>query len=330
MTKKDRFRRLSLLFAMIIVSILPACRKEGEKRGTVCSGTVEAVEVFVRTEIAGKVVSFSPEEGDFLKKGEVIAKIDTERLESVRDELEGKIAELEARLSLLKKGARIEEIKRAQAAKDQAFAQLAEMKREFARVKELVASGALPKAELDRAKTKLKVAEKGYEQAEKSYQIVKKGARLEEIRMAEAALTQVKARLKSVLRDIERGTIRSPRDGILAEKLSQEGEFLPAGGLVAKIIDLRKPWVKVYVKETDFGKIRLGDRAEVRIDAFPGRVFAGRVSFLSPEAEFTPKEVETKEERVKLVFGVKVIVENSKGYLKPGLPADVIIIPKGN
>jgi HlyD family secretion protein len=332
MEREEWVKRFQFIFILILVAIisLPACRNEEGQKGIVCSGTVEAIEVFVRAEVSGRVVSFTGKEGELVKKGELIAEIDTEQLEITKEEIEGEVAELNARLTLLKKGARAEEIKRAEAAKDQALAQLTEMRREFVRVKQLVATEALPKAELDRAETRLKVAEKGYEQAEKNYQLVKKGARLEEIKIAEAALTQARARLKSVETDIDRAKVKSPRDGIVAERLTEVGEFLTRGSLIAKIVDLKKPWVKVYVSEIDFGKIRLGDQAEVRIDAFPERVFIGRVSFLSPEAEFTPKEVETKEERLKLVFGVKVTVENDELYLKPGLPADVVIIPEGN
>lgn len=118
----------------------------------------------------------------------------------------------------------------------------------------------------------------------------------------------------------------APISAVVLRKNSEIGEMVQAGAAVYTLGDIDRPWVKVYVKENKLGLIKYGQKARVTVDTFPDRIFDGIVSFLSSEAEFTPKNVQTKEERVKLVFAVKVTVENRNGELKPGMPADVDIL----
>jgi len=120
----------------------------------------------------------------------------------------------------------------------------------------------------------------------------------------------------------------SPISGVVLRKNGELGETLSAGTPVFTIGDLENPWVKVYVKEDRLGQIKLGQKADVRVDSFKNKTYEGTVTFISSEAEFTPKNVQTEEERVKLVFGVKVKVKNENGELKPGMPADVKITLK--
>ena len=120
-------------------------------------------------------------------------------------------------------------------------------------------------------------------------------------------------------------TIVAPAGGIVTHKAAEAGEMVFAGATVVTLAELDSVYVMIYLTEGDVGRVRLGDAADVEIDAFPGRPFPGRVTYISPEAEFTPKNVQTKEDRVKLVFGVKIEIENREGLLKPGLPADAAI-----
>jgi HlyD family secretion protein len=119
--------------------------------------------------------------------------------------------------------------------------------------------------------------------------------------------------------------IYAPLNGVVLRKNVEEGETVGTGTMLFTIGDLENPWVKVYVKEDKLGFVKLGQRAEVTVDTYPGKVYEGTVTYISSEAEFTPKNVQTKEERVKLVFGVKVSVKNVNHELKPGMPADVTI-----
>jgi HlyD family secretion protein len=119
--------------------------------------------------------------------------------------------------------------------------------------------------------------------------------------------------------------LKTPVQGVVLRKNVEAGETVIAGTPIFTIGDLEHPWVKIYVKEDKLGLVKLGQKGEVRVDTYPGKVFTGRVTYISSEAEFTPKNVQTQEERVKLVFGVKVRVDNPNQELKPGMPADVSI-----
>jgi len=139
-----------------------------------------------------------------------------------------------------------------------------------------------------------------------------------QVQAAQAHLSEVEA----VLADAR---LTAPGSGTVINKLAEEGELIAPGRPIATLVDLDDLYVRVFVPERDIGKLQLGSSARIFADAFPGRYFPGRVSEIAQEAEFTPKEVHMKDERVKLVFGVKVRIDNPQGYLKPGMPADVKI-----
>ena len=142
-----------------------------------------------------------------------------------------------------------------------------------------------------------------------------------QLQLSRASLRTSDVKLKDTV-------IYAPLNGVVLRKNVEEGETVGTGTMLFTIGDLENPWVKVYVKEDKLGFVKLGQRAEVKTDTYPGKVYEGTVTYISSEAEFTPKNVQTKEERVKLVFGVKVSVKNVNHELKPGMPADVLILIK--
>jgi HlyD family secretion protein len=150
-------------------------------------------------------------------------------------------------------------------------------------------------------------------------------ARPEEIQAAEARLDQARAAADLLAKTIADSTITAPAGGIVTHKAVEAGELVTPGATVVTLADLDSVYVMIYVTELEIGRIKLGDGVDVRIDAFPDKPFPGKITYISPEAEFTPKNVQTKEDRVKLVFGVKVEIENKAGLLKPGLPADAVV-----
>ena len=150
--------------------------------------------------------------------------------------------------------------------------------------------------------------------AKKSYD-----ATVAQLRQTRAALAASQDRLRDMV-------ITAPVSGVVLRKNSEAGETVAAGAAVYSLGDLESPWIKVYVKEDKLGLVKLGQKAEVITDSFPKKRYEGTVTMISSEAEFTPKNVQTREERVKLVFGVKVSVKNENDELKPGMPADVKII----
>jgi len=142
---------------------------------------------------------------------------------------------------------------------------------------------------------------------------------------AAAQLQLSRASLRTSDVKLKDSVIYAPLNGVVLRKNVEEGETVGTGTMLFTIGDLENPWVKVYVKEDKLGFVKLGQRAEVTVDTYLGKVYEGTVTYISSEAEFTPKNVQTKEERVKLVFGVKVSVKNVNHELKPGMPADVTI-----
>lgn len=183
-----------------------------------------------------------------------------------------------------------------------AEAELEKAKKDHDRYSTLVQSGAIPVQQMDAAK-------RAYDAA------------TSQLRQAKAALAASEERLRDTV-------IYAPLSGVVLRKNVEAGETVSAGAAVYSIGDLDGPWIKVYVKEDKLGLVKYGQKVEVRTDTFPKKVYAGTVTFISSEAEFTPKIVQTQEERVKLVFGVKVSVKNENEELKPGLPADVKILLK--
>jgi HlyD family secretion protein len=254
----------------------------------------------------------------------------------------------------LRHGARPQELQIAMAKVREAKATRDNAEADFKRADELFRRELIAAQARDAARTALDVASAQYGGALENLEMVKEGPRQEEIRQAEAAVRQAEAALlqaqtgrlvivqkRQQLAALEaqisrdRGALgvaeaqlgytvlRSPQAGVVLRKHVEPGEIIAAGTPVVTLADLRNTWVKIYIPEPQLGRIKLGQAAEVRTDSYPGRAYRGTVSFVSSEAEFTPKIIQTPEERVKLVFAVKIAVDNPNQELKPGMPADV-------
>jgi len=155
--------------------------------------------------------------------------------------------------------------------------------------------------------------------------LVEEGPRKEDIKAAELRVKQLAALLANTEERLGDTKLYAPISGVVFRKNVELGEIVQNGAAVFTVGDLDHPWVKVYVKEDKLGLVKLGQKAKIAVDTFKDRSYDGTVTFISSQAEFTPKNVQTEEERVKLVFGVKVTVENKNQELKPGMPADVRI-----
>lgn len=187
------------------------------------------------------------------------------------------------------------------------------------------------RAQRDAASTQRTAAHSALAQAQAALVVAEAGRhsieiRAQDVAISRAQLVQVRAAVR--LAAIARGyaILSAPMTGIIVAKPAEVGDLVTIGAPVMTIADLSQPYLRLFISETDVGRVVLGQRAEVRVDAFPGRIFVGRVSEISNRAEFTPGNVQTKEERVKLVFAVRVLLTNQDGVLKPGLPADAVIL----
>ena len=317
-------RRKSLLLVLAALAGL-SCSNGRDKGVITASGTIEAIEVNVASKVAGQIERLAVEEGARVAPGDVIAEIDHATLDIQLRQAEAGVDLARAQLLLLRNGARREDIQQAEAAVKQAEANLGIASDDARRMRELLRTGSVTVKQADDAEARLTVAEAQHGAAVEGLNKVRRLARPEEIQAAEARLAQAEAARDLLAKTIADCVLVAPAGGIVTHKAVEAGELVTAGATLVTLAELDSVHVMLYLTELEVGRVRLGDAADVEIDAFPGRPFPGRVTYISPEAEFTPKNVQTKEDRVKLVFGVKVEIENREGLLKPGLPADAVL-----
>lgn len=317
-----RSREIALI--LVVLAGL-SCSANRAKDVISASGTIEAVEVSVASKVAGELLELAVEEGTRVKPGDRLASIDHATLDIQLRQAEAGVRLAEAQLALLVKGARAEDIRQAEAGLKQAEASLSVAEDDARRMRELVKTGSVTPKQREDAEARLTVVSALRDSAAEALNKVRTLARPEEIRAGEARLAQAQAAADLLGKTIADCTVTAPAGGIVTHKAVEAGELVTPGATVVTLVDLDSVHVMIYVTEKELGRVRLGDAAEVKIDAFPDKAFAGKVTYISPEAEFTPKNIQTKEDRVKLVFGVKVEIENREGLLKPGLPADAVI-----
>jgi HlyD family secretion protein len=218
-------------------------------------------------------------------------------------------------------GARKEDIDQAREALSSARENQRQAREEADRLRALMTSGSVSRQQLDRAETAEILAEGAAAQAASALARLESGAREPEIVGARAALEQAEAALALAERTVADTVIRAPSGGTVLYRLLEPGEWAAPGMTAFVIADISRLRLTVYIPEPDLARIRLGQEAEIRMDGSE-RVLKGRVNWISPEAEFTPKNVQIKDERVKQVFALRIDVENPDGLLKPGMPAD--------
>ncbi len=290
------------------------------------SGNVEITETNVGFKIPGRVVEVFVDEGSVVKQGDALAKLDGAELSSIAAQAKASLHEASARLSELKSGSRMQEIEQAKANVLAQEAELRRVKQDYERADILYKNGAISRAQFDAAKSAYETRTAMHKSAQEGLSLAREGARQGDIRAGEQRVEQAKAVLSASETRFKDTVIYAPINGVVLRKNVEVGETVGQGIPVFTIGDLKSPWIKVYVKEDRMGLIKLGQKARISVDSYKGKNYEGTVSFISSEAEFTPKTVQTPEERVKLVFGVKIRIKNENDELKPGMPADVKII----
>ncbi len=317
--------KLRIIAAFLVVVAGQSCSGGAAKAGISASGTIEAREVNIASKVSGELVRLTVDEGVRIRPGDLIAVMDHEAFEIQYRQAEAGARLARAQLDLLRKGARNEDIQQAVEGKNQAEAELKVAKDDVRRMRELARTGSVTPKVREDAEARYSVAQARFNAATEAVNKIRTFARPEELEAAEARLAQAEAGADLLRKAIADCTITSPVEGIVTHRAAEPGEIITSGATILTISVLERVSVMLYVTEKEMGRIKLGDSADVRIDAFPDRSFPGEVTYISPEAEFTPKNVQTKEDRVKLVFGVKIEIDNPEGLLKPGLPADAHI-----
>ena len=349
-------------------------------------GNIELTQVDISFKVPGKLVERSVDEGDQVKKGMLIARIDRDQMEQQRTrdtasvssaqwaleqsktaidwqrqtlagDIELKKAALQqaqAHLAELLAGSRAQEIQQAQAAVADVQAQNNQARLDWDRAQTLFKSDDISRSQYDAYRTRFESTAAALKQAQERLALVQEGPRKEDIAGARAQVEQAKAAIRvseanrlevqrreqeldSRRAEVERAraqvsitnaqladtTVYSPIDGIVLVKSAELGEVVAAGTTVVTIGDIDHPWMRAYINERDLGRVKLGMPAKVKSDS--GKTYIGRVSFISPQAEFTPKQIQTAEERVKLVYRIKIEVENAQRELKSNMPVEAVL-----
>ena len=264
---------------------------------------------------------------------------------------EASVQKAQARLDELLTGSRPQEIASAEATVQRAKAEMERLKTEFERRQNLLNENVISTQEYDSAKTayesaqavlkeaeeQLKLVKEGprKEQIEQAradlngakehYNLIKKGPRKETIDQAHARLQQAKETLALAETHLSYAILISPISGLVLSKDIEPGEYIAPGTPVVTVGNLENVWLRAYINETDLGRVKVGQKVRITTDTYPGKIYNGEISFISSEAEFTPKNVQTQKERVKLVYRIKIIIQNPNMELKPGMPADAEI-----
>ena len=351
----------------------------------VVSGNIELTQVDIAFKTTGRLMELKVGEGDKVKKGDIIARLDQDQLKSQRAQqvaalasaqatlaeseaslrfqqatsvadLELRRAEISAatsKLTELKNGSRPQEIDEAKAAVSAAQAEYDRASKDWERAQTLYKDDDISTSQRDDFRHRFDAASANLNQVKEHAALVTAGPRSEVIQTASADVKRAEAGLKvgeansieterrqqeiAVRRaEIDRAraqialidsqladtVVTSPIDGVVMVKSADEGEVLAPGTSVVTIGDIDHPWLRAYVDEKDLGRVKLGAKLKVTTDSYPGKSYEGRVTFISPEAEFTPKQIQTSEERVKLVYRIKVEIDNRQHELKSNMPAD--------
>lgn len=286
-------------------------------------GNVDIREVNLAFRVGGRVSEVLAEEGDRVAAGQTLARIDPEPLRLQLAQAEGALAVAEAGEALLRAGSRAEDLARLRAQMDALEAVAANAESTFERQQRLVRANAVSEQALDDARAARERTRGDFAAAQQAYAAAAAGARPEELQEAHARTAAAKAEVQTAALQLADATLAAPSDGTLLTRAVEPGA-MAAAGTTALTLSLDRPVrVRAYVEEPDLGRFPPGAPVEVLTDARPGRPYRGRVGFVSPRAEFTPKQVETQDLRTALVYRMRITVEDPDDSLRQGMPVTV-------
>jgi HlyD family secretion protein len=304
---------------------LSACGGRNDKNEIILTGSVESDPVRISPLVGGRLLEIDAVEGAKVKAGDVVARIDPADLELQLKQAETAVRAAETQLTLIKKGVRSEDLATAREQVNQAEIAAEKFERERTRLSRLYKEGSISSKDLDDITVQSDRARSQLEQAKKQYEKAQTGAQKEEIEAVQAACDQAAAATDILRKKIDDCLILAPRDGTVLHRLAEPGEVVAPGSTLATIADLETVKITAFVSELELGFVSLGMSARLRADSFPGKIFAATVSRIADEAEFTPKTIQTREERVKTVYRIELMAKNAGGIFKPGMPVDVIL-----
>jgi HlyD family secretion protein len=289
------------------------------------TGTIEAIQVDVSARIAGRITERPVNEGDRVVAGQVLVRLDEAELAAEVRRQEAAVRTAQSTLNDLVAGARHEEMEDARAALQSASATREWTERDFRRAEGLFRQTLIAAQEVDRARQAYEVAAAQEKSARQKVLLLEAGSRPDQVEAARGQLAQARNALDTARTRLKEMTVLSPLDGVVLRKNLEVGELAAPGVPILTLMNPADIWVRAYVPEEEVARIKVGSPARVSVDGYPARRFPGRITEIASEAEFTPRNVQTRKERVNLVFRIKIAVDNPEGILKPGMPADADI-----
>lgn len=291
----------------------------------VISGVIEADDVHVGSKVGGRVLKVTAKEGQGVKAGDVLVLLEPYELKASLAESQASLRQAEAKLAELTVGYRREEIDQAKADWLAAKAQHGNAEKLHRRMKDLIERKLIAHQEYDDAEAKAEEAEQKMKSAKERYDLLLAGARQEEIAQARASVEMARARVQLLKTQLDETIVRSPVDAVVEVLDLEPGDLVGAGKPVATLLRTNSLWVRAYLPEKRLGYVQPGLKARVRVDSFPQKNFSGTVRRIHRQAEFTPRNVQTTEERVLQVFQTEVVIDDPDRVLRPGMNADVFI-----
>jgi len=321
-----RARRFLLLAAGMAAASAFACRAKDDGKTVRLSGRIEAPLVDLAPKVSGRVVDVLVREGDRVKAGDLLARLDLgDTALAVERDREG-LRSAQARYADLASGSRQPEIAAAEAEVRDRRAAVDLARKELDRQDVLLEKKIGTARDHDLAKTELERAEAALKASQEKHRLTVEGSRRNQTEQARFEADRARVQLRQSETVAKEAEIRAPADGVILHRIAEPGLLLGAGQPALTLAFADRLYVRTFLPETKLGKVRTGQPATVTVDAFPGKRFPARVAEISPDAEFTPKAVETKEERVNLVYATKVdLLQGWKEPLVPGQPADVTV-----
>ena len=298
--------KFHLLALATVLTVFTGCKRADSNS---VSGTIEVDEARIASRYGGRVEKIYAWEGDALTNGQAVVDLDASELQAMRDHAAADLAQAVA-------GPRKEEIAAAQADWEAQVAQLDFARSDAKRADDLYEHKAMATADHDSALMRADTLEKTVAAAKSRYDLLLAGTRPEQIDMARATLAEMGAHLREM-------KIASPGDCVLEVLSVKAGDVLAPNQAIATLILTNRVWARVFVPEPWLGKIRVGEQVQAHVDSFPEKAFNGTVEQIAREAEFTPRNVQTVDDRVKQVFGIKVLFGNGEGTLRAGMSVDV-------
>jgi HlyD family secretion protein len=306
------------------IVVVSGCAR-GDRDSIIATGTLEVIEIDVAPITTARVVRMLVDDGDSVRAGDTLAILVQPTSQSEIAQRQAQVEASRAGLSETEHGPRAAEINRAAAELNAAQAEATRTAADLRRARALARTGAIPLQQRDAAEAAAKQAAARRDAARQALLLLQQGSRPERIAGARAEVAGAQANLSAAKALVGDLTLTAPVAGVVLSRNAQPGEIVTAGQSAITLGETRRPWVRVYVNESEVPSVKVGSTARAVLDGLPGRSFTGRVVAINTRAEFTPRVALTEDERADLTFGVKIEFTDSTGALKPGLPVTVTI-----